>query len=132
MSIFHLYDQQFTSWLSVNGTKHLKLLLAASWQEEIPDNHNPTAEKSDFWFQVERSVSGLEQNNTSSSLSAWMQLGKTFIFHFRASNVFDATGKYTNWESARIYGLSSAIPDSIMEHIPEEIQDDIQEVRPFE
>ena len=53
-----------------------------------------------------------------------------YVF-FRASNLFDATGKYTSWESARIYGLSSAIPDCVMEHIPEEIQEDITEVWSF-
>ena len=38
----------YSKKLSVNGVKHLKLLPAATKQEEIPDNHNLTTEKSDF------------------------------------------------------------------------------------
>ena len=58
--------------LSVNGAKHLKLFPAAPGQEEeIPDNHNLTTEKSDFWERIEKSVSGLQQYNTTSRLPAW-------------------------------------------------------------
>ena len=48
---------------------------------------------------------------------------------FRAGDLFDATGKFTSWESARIYGLASPVPESVLEYIPEEIKDDINEVR---
>ena len=47
----------------------------------------------------------------------------------RAGDLFDATGKFTSWESARIYGLASPVPESVLEHIPEQIKGDINEVR---
>ena len=43
-----------------DGTKHLKILPAASEQEELPDNHNLTSEKSDVWFQIEKSASTIQ------------------------------------------------------------------------
>ena len=53
----------------MNGAKHLKLLPAASGQEEeIPDSHNLTTEKSDFSEKTEKSLSGLGQYNASYQL----------------------------------------------------------------